>query len=158
MRNIKKDYIFGGLLFVLTAAFFIIFAFDLGITKTVLGETSLGAGFFPFLLSVAVALCGIVLIIEGSRTRKGAQVSESAGLTREEIKKNARVAVLTILVLVAALLLWKLIGFYLMLAVMCLVMNYLFEEKLLPNIILTAGLVAFVYAAFTLGLKIRFQA
>ena len=155
--KVKKDYVVGGLLFVLVALFFIVPSFELGIVNTLLGESSLGAGVFPFLLGAAVALCGIILIAEGFHRETHMGGSSEGALTREELRKNSQVAILTMLALTVALLLWNVIGFYPMLVVMCLAMNYLFKEKLLTNVILTVCLIGFVYAAFTLGLRIRFQ-
>lgn len=112
-----------------------------------------GAGFFPYLLSIAVMLMGITLAIRGIRQRGTAEYIK----TEKETKKNLKILALTMIGLLVFLAIWQFIGqFFIGMFLYILYLNRVLERTWKYTIMYAVIFTAFVYLVFSFGFSIQF--
>jgi|GEM_PF-2135541 len=104
-----------------------------------------GAGFFPGVISILIALVSIVLMVQGFRQKRHYfQPIKSI----KEMQANTRNLFLTVTSLVIFMLLWKFVHFFIAIGAFIFFLNILFRQKLLVNIIYTVVSITFIYLTF----------
>lgn len=165
-KKIINDETIGGAVLVAFSLFFIIPTVEYKIGNVVNNVWQPGAGFYPLFSGILVLIFGIILIVTGIyrayQTGKTAEkyletVPEDEPIAPEQQKANIRLLIGTILSVLLMLLLWKFIGFYPAAVIMCALLNFLYKDKILTNILLTVILLGFIFLGFTIGLNITFR-
>lgn len=151
MERLKGDTI-PGLICIVVGLAFLLPSIDLGIIATTKDGVP-GAGFFPAILSSGVILGGIGLFFSGLMAKGSFEYFH----LDEEQKQNIRPFFITIISMLVFMLLWKFVDFFVAMALFCLFLNKVYKRSWKFNILFTIGLVAGIYVAFTILLKIQFD-
>lgn len=113
-----------------------------------------GAGFFPMILGITVAILGTALAIRGITKRGSVQYFKLDG----EIKKNLKILLLAAVGVVVFFILWQSTHQFIpFMALLCLYLNWVFGRNWKFNIVYTVVFTLFVYAAFVKGFSIQFN-
>lgn len=112
-----------------------------------------GAGFFPVITGGILILSAIILII---RTVFISSDRQYFKLDPEQLQ-NIRPFVLTTAGIVGLFIIWHSAGFYPATILFCLFINWVHGRTIRFNLIYSAVVAVFIYAAFTLGLNISFR-
>lgn len=112
-----------------------------------------GAGFFPYILSCAIILLGLILTIRGIKQHGTVHFV----LLDEEGKLNVKILLLSLLGLLAVMLIWRYVGFFFVCVFLfCLYLNFLFKRTFKFNILYSVIFTGFVYLVFSVGFSVQF--
>lgn len=111
-----------------------------------------GAGFFPTIMAVLLIVFGILLTINGIKS-KGSLVYFEMD---EEQKANVKPFFITMISICVFFALWKVIGFYFSVLIFCFFLNKVYQRNFKFNITYSILFTALIYFVFTVALKIQF--
>lgn len=148
----KSDTI-SGLAFAAVGIFFIVGAFTLGIASPTKDGVP-GAGFFPFIIGLAVAFLGGLLTVK-SFLFKGEK--EPAFALDAEQRANLRPFFATILALAAMFGIWHLVNFECAAVLFGLGVNRLYGRSWLFSILFSVVFVGIIYLMFVKLFHIQFE-
>lgn len=109
-----------------------------------------GAGFFPLLISVALIVCGIILLVK-SLVKKG-----KTPFFQNSDKTNKKTFLITLAVIAGSLLIWKFLFFPVAAFIMAFLLNWIYKRNLKFNIIYSGIFVSMIYLIFNVLLRIQF--
>lgn len=113
-----------------------------------------GAGFFPYLLSGIIIIFGTMLTVRGLKKNGELQFLK----LDEEIKKNLRVLLLTLIGLIVFLTFWHITNlFYVGVLLFCVYLNKVFGRDWKFTIIYTVVFTLFIYLVFAKAFSIQFK-
>ncbi len=112
-----------------------------------------GAGFFPVVIGSAVALLGIILIVQ-SRFFKGEKKISFRMVTEQ--KGNIRPLLLTVAGLVGMFVVWHLVNFELAVTAFSLFINRVYGRSWRFGLLFTIVFVGFIYLMFDKVFHIQF--
>lgn len=161
---IKKNLGFG-IFFVALGGVCIPVALSLGIGTDASGVPL--EGFVPFIMCIAIIVCGALILVQAVRAMNGKLPEEKipqnppeiAAMNAEDQKQNLPVMLLTFGGMVALLLVWRLVDFYLAIALFSVAINkFVFKMTWVYTVIFTLVIVAALYFGFGMGFQVRFNA
>lgn len=114
-----------------------------------------GSGFFPYICSIALMICGIILIVRGIKQHGTVDYFQ---LT-DERKANLKFVLMLVGLITIVLIGWKVTDlFYLVLPIYCFIVNkFVLRQSWKFSIIFTVVMTAFIYGLFTMAFTIRFK-
>ncbi|MCI8567578.1 MAG: tripartite tricarboxylate transporter TctB family protein [Lachnospiraceae bacterium] len=113
-----------------------------------------GPGFFPFICSAALIVCGLLLVLRGVKQNGTVDYFRLTKERKENLKTVGLLALLILLLLLA----WKISGlFFVCLPIYIFAVNRLLKRSVKFTILFTVGMTAFIYVLFRMGFSIRFN-
>ncbi|MDN5334032.1 tripartite tricarboxylate transporter TctB family protein [Sphaerochaeta halotolerans] len=139
--KIYGDVVFGIVSFILSTVFLILAQrFSSATTDGVPG-----AGFFPSIVCVLIMFISVLLIIQGYK-KKQHYFKPAVGI--KELSRNTRDLIITCLALIGFFLLWKYVHFLVGITLFLLILNAVYRQKILTNIIYTLVCASAIYFVF----------
>ena len=160
----KKNLIFGGL-FAALGLLCLPTAWGLGVG---INEAGLPLeGFIPFIVCLAILICGGIIVFQAVKDLLGKtpeakmaqEPADIAVMNDEDHKRNLPLLLYTVGGLIALLLVWKFVNFYIAVALFSVVINkFVFKMTWVYTALFTAIIVAALYFGFGRGFQVRFNA
>lgn len=161
---IKKNLGFG-IFFVAVGVLCIPIALNLGIGTDESGVPL--EGFLPFIMSLAIIICGGIILLQGVMAKSGKlreekmpkEPAEIEAMNAEDRKQNLPTMLITFGGMIALLIIWKLVNFYLAIMLFSVAINkFIFKMSWIYTVIFTVIIVAALYFGFEMGFQVRFNA
>ena len=151
MEKLKKDRLLGIIVLVI-AAFFAYFTGKLGATNV---EGDPGPKMFPYMGSIIMALCGIMLLVKPEKKEKG------KFLSRDELKHAALLFGIYVLFVV----MMKYLGFVITAPIVLFIVSFLFskisdpdaatKKRIIRSLIYSAAVTAALYLVYVVALDAK---
>ena len=139
--KIYGDVVFGIVSFILSTVFLILAkGFRAGTADGVPG-----AGFFPSIVCVLIMFVSVLLIIQGYK-KKQHYFEPAVGIRK--LPRNTIDLIITCLSLIGFFFLWKYVHFLVGITLSLLILNAVYRQKILTNIIYTLVCVSAIYFVF----------
>jgi putative tricarboxylic transport membrane protein len=131
--------VISGLISILFSLLFIIPALGFDNRTT---DGSPGAGFFPIVVGGGLLLMGVILAVSGLKTKK------RYFTINDEMKKNLKLFFLTLVIILAYFILWKLIPFVIATFLFLAALNYIYQRSLKFNLSFSFTVSLLIYLIF----------